>query len=61
MSLTVQKKLRSGVPVWMDYPRRTPVTRQLERDLRKGSQNRGSERGQQVVQMNRPFLRPALV
>src|ERR1700735_1961053 len=34
MSLTVQKKLRSGVPVWMAYPRRTPLTRQLERDLK---------------------------
>jgi glycine/D-amino acid oxidase-like deaminating enzyme len=33
MSLTVKKKLRSGVPVWMAYPRRTPMTRQIERDL----------------------------
>ena len=33
MSLTAKKNLRSGVPVWMAYPRRTPVTRQMERDL----------------------------
>src|SRR5277367_4747173 len=34
MSLTVQKKLRSGVPVWMAYPRRIPLTRQIERDIK---------------------------
>src|SRR5580704_17013251 len=33
MSLTAKKKLRSGVPVWMAYPRRTPITRQIERDI----------------------------
>jgi 2-polyprenyl-3-methyl-5-hydroxy-6-metoxy-1,4-benzoquinol methylase len=33
MSLRVQKKLRSGVSVWMAYPRRRPLTRQLERQL----------------------------
>src|SRR5271168_458548 len=33
MSLTVKKKLRSGVPVWMAYPRRIPLTRQLEGDI----------------------------
>ena len=34
MSLTVQKKLRSGAPVWLAYPRRPPLTRQIERNLK---------------------------
>jgi glycine/D-amino acid oxidase-like deaminating enzyme len=34
MSLIVKKKLRSGIPVWMAYPRRIPGTRQMERDLK---------------------------
>jgi len=34
MSLTVKKRLRSGAPVWLAYPRRTPLTRQIERNLK---------------------------
>jgi len=34
MSLTVKKKLRAGIAVWMAYPRRTPRTRRMDRDLK---------------------------
>src|SRR5271156_509729 len=34
MSITVKKKLRSSMPVWMAYPRRIPTTKQLSRDLK---------------------------
>jgi glycine/D-amino acid oxidase-like deaminating enzyme len=34
MSLTTKKKLKSGVSVWMAYPRRLPVARPLTRDVR---------------------------
>jgi NADPH-dependent 2,4-dienoyl-CoA reductase/sulfur reductase-like enzyme len=34
MSLFVKKELRSGIPVWMAYPRRAPGTRQMDRDLK---------------------------
>ena len=34
MSLIAKKKLRSGAPVWMAYPRHILGTKQLKRDLR---------------------------
>ena len=34
MSLTAKKNLRCGIPVWTAYPRRTPATQHMERDLK---------------------------
>ena len=34
MSITAKKKLRSGMPVWMAYPRRMQGTNLLSRDLK---------------------------